>query len=124
MLFFRLLPNQHRQAHPIPNSGRPVRTAHYALGMYTLGIYWPLGGIKGTNTLYTAITIHPSAEDSTPHLLAAPHRIQLFDASREENIPREFASTTGHASPVISLDWAPSPVPESAQMFISAAVGD
>lgn len=89
----------------------------------TLLATWKIS--KGTNTPHTAIAIHPSAEDSAPHLLAARHRIQLFGAPREEeNIPREFASATGHASPVISLDWAPSPVPESAQMFISAAVGD
>jgi len=81
---------------------------------------------QGTNTPYTAIAIHPSATDNnSPHILAARHRIQLFGASRAEiDTPREYAHTTGHASPVISLDWAPPRASDSAQTFISAAEGD
>lgn len=81
---------------------------------------------KNTNTPYTAIAIHPSTtDDDASRLLAARHRIQLFSTSHTEtDAPRESASVTGHASPVICLDWAPSPGSELAQTFISAAEGD
>lgn len=87
-----------------------------------------------STTNYTAMSLKPIASEaqSSARILAAHHRIQVLGSSSPNSTvnvvsSREFASVTGHASPVVSLGWAPpstSPSPSSSNTFISAAEGD
>lgn len=85
---------------------------------------------KNTTSHYSAIAVRASTSNtpSSFHLLAAHHRIQLFGATQNSDSAtssHEYASFTGHASPVFALEWATtsssSPSPSS---FLSAAEGD
>ncbi|KAF8305535.1 hypothetical protein DL93DRAFT_310885 [Clavulina sp. PMI_390] len=91
---------------------------------------------KNAASQYTAIAVRSSGTTpSSSHLLAAHHRIQLFGAfqsAEPSSSSPEYASFTGHASPVFALQWASSPVsphsssssPQQKLSFISAAEGD